>query len=135
MPSSSVCGLLPAFPARFHGSEAHLPLLRWSNGDFVRRGDMQEKLEIAAIAAGRDPVEVGTHSLRIGGATAMYHSVDDLQKVRRFGRWSSDCFHVYLWESHEPMKQVAKAMATDRTELMTPKGAWRRVEAPLKSHD
>ena len=29
---------------------------------------------------------MGSHSLRIGGATAMYHVVDDLQVVRRFER-------------------------------------------------
>ena len=33
----------------------------------------------------------------------MYHIVGDLQQVRRFGRWSTDTFHVYLWESHEPI--------------------------------
>ena len=56
----------------------------------------------------------------------MYHSVPDIQAVRRFGRWASDAFHVYLWESHEQMKGISKSMALDNSELATPKEAWRR---------
>ena len=56
----------------------------------------------------------------------MYHVVDDLKKVQRFGRWHSDTFHIYLWESHEPMRPVAKGMAEDRTELTKPVAAAKR---------
>ena len=59
----------------------------------------------------------------------MYHSTNDLARVRRFGRWASDCFHIYLWESHEPMKGVAKEMSTDVSELVKPKGGWKRVDS------
>ena len=119
---------MTAFFFLLKASESHKPVVRWSSGEYVRRSDIQELLEIAAIAADRSPTEVGTHSLRIGGATAMYHAVDDLQKVRRLGRWSSDCFHVYLWESHKPMKGVATGMARDQSELATPKGSWVRAQ-------
>ena len=47
----------------------------------------------------------------------MYHVVGDLQLVRRFGRWASDAFHVYLWEAHEPQAGLAAAMARDGTTL------------------
>ena len=50
----------------------------------------------------------------------MYHVVHDLQIVERFGRWATDTFHSYLWESHEPMRGVASGMAADHTELTTP---------------
>ena len=87
-------------------------------------------LVVAAVAAGKDASEVGAHSLRIGGATAMYHSTDDLNKVRRFGRWASDVFHIYLWESHEPMRGVSKNMAEDASSLTKPKRQWKRMEMP-----
>ena len=120
--------LFMEFPERFRGEEAKWPLMRWSSGKPVRREDIQHVLELSALAAGRCPAEMGSHSLRIGGATAMYHSTNDLARVRRFGRWASDCFHVYLWELHEPMKGVAREMSTDATELVKPKGEWRRIE-------
>ena len=113
-------------PHRLRGSEAHLPVMRWEDGSSISRAAIQSLLELSAVAMGQDPSEVGSHSLRIGGASAMYHSVPDLQAVRRFGRWASDAFHVYLWESHEQMQGIAKNMALDKSELAAPKEAWRR---------
>ena len=55
-----------------------------------------------------------------------------MQKVRRFGRWQSYTFHLYQWESHEPMKGVPRAMATDESELTLPEEAWRRAGAGKK---
>ena len=75
---------------------------------------------LAGLAAGLGRDEISSHSLRIGGATAMYHTTGDLAKVKRYGRWSSDTFHDYLWESREPAKGMAKAMAADTSSLTTP---------------
>ena len=117
------------FPQRVRGSEAALPIFRWASGAHVRREELQRYIEVAALAAGMEAKEVGSHSLRIGGATSMYHVVDDLKRVQRFGRWSTDTFHIYLWESHEPMRPVAKGMAEDRSELTKPLAAVRRSAA------
>ena len=111
------------YPERIRGSEKHLPLMRYSDGSYVDRASIQHYLELAAAATGGDAERMGSHSLRIGGATALYHVVQDLQVVRRFGRWESDAFHLYLWESHEPMRGLAAKMATDETELVAPKEA------------
>ncbi|CAK0855889.1 unnamed protein product, partial [Prorocentrum cordatum] len=72
------------------------------------------------IAAMERLQEIGSHSLRIGGATAMYHVTEDLSRVRRFGRWQSDAFHGYLWESHEPMKGISGKMARGTSSLTNP---------------
>eukprot|EP00959_Pyramimonas_sp_CCMP1952_P030880 647512-Pyramimonas_sp.AAC.1 len=51
----------------------------------------------------------------------MHHAVDDLQRVKRFGRWAPDSrFHGYLWESHEPMRGISTNMATDTSKLTAP---------------
>ena len=110
------------FPHRVTGSERDQPLMRFSDGTPITRERLQHFLAIAAIAGGNDPARVGTHSLRIGGATAMYHVLGDLQMVRRYGRWSSDTFHNYLWESHEPARGLAERMAADESELIAPRG-------------
>ena len=108
------------FPARVKGSELDTPLFRYTDGSFVRREHIQRYLELAALAIGVPAGHMGSHSLRIGGATAMYHTGADLQKVRRFGRWESDAFHGYLWESHEQTKDLARSMAADASELTAP---------------
>ena len=116
-------------PQRMKGNETHLPVMRWEDGSPISRVSIQNLLELSAVATGQDPSEIGSHSLRIGGASAMYHSVPDLQAVRRFGRWASDAFHVYLWESHEQMQGISRRMALDVSELAAPKEAWRRQTA------
>ena len=110
------------FPARFHGgAESHRPFARWANGQHIRREQVQEILRRAAIAVGLPPERFMTHSLRVGGASALYHAVGDIEVVKRWGRWKSSAFHVYLWDSHEQQLGVAKRMAQDVSELRAPK--------------
>eukprot|EP00974_Lingulodinium_polyedra_P121751 11180141-Lingulodinium_polyedra.AAC.1 len=61
---------------------------------------------------------MGSRSLRIGGATALYHSTKDLEVVKRYGRWASTAFHGYLWEDRKRQRSFAAAMADDFGELM-----------------
>ena len=65
---------------------------------------------------------MGTHSLRIGGACAIYHSCKDLEQVRRFGRWATSVFHVYLWEVAGTTKGLAARMAEPHGVLMAARG-------------
>eukprot|EP00959_Pyramimonas_sp_CCMP1952_P397488 8328972-Pyramimonas_sp.AAC.1 len=61
-------------PRRFDPrAEARLPLFRWASGAPVKREEVQHFLTLAGLAAGLKREEIGPHSLRIGGATAMYH--------------------------------------------------------------
>ena len=48
------------------------------------------------IAVGENPVEFGTHSLRIGGATALFAAGADPTIIRTMGRWSSDLYKLYV---------------------------------------
>ena len=108
------------FPERLTGGERHLPLLRFGDGRPFTRALLQQYLRVSAIGIGQDPDRIGGHSLRIGGATAMYHALGDLQAVRRYGRWSSDAFHLYLWEGSEQQKGVGTKMASDKMNLRAP---------------
>jgi len=38
----------------------------------------------------------GAHSLRIGGTTALFAAGADLNIIRMMGRWSSDCYRLYV---------------------------------------
>ena len=48
------------------------------------------------IAIGEDPLHFGAHSLRIGGATALFASGAGPLHIRTMGRWSSDCYRLYV---------------------------------------
>ena len=107
-------------PERFAGAEADQPLFRLENGKPLQRTDIQGLIQLAAVADGQSTTRYGSHSLRIGGATAMYQTTKDLDIVKRFGRWNSDAFHGYLWESHERQKDLAKGMAKADGQLLAP---------------
>ena len=106
------------FPERFHGDpEAHLPITRWSNGSWVRREQVQKLLRAAAVAVGLPAERFMSHSLRVGGAPALYHVVNDIEIVKRWGRLTSQAFHRYLWDSAEQAKDFARGMAMDDAAL------------------
>ncbi len=60
--------------------------------------------------------------MRIGGACAIYHASKDLELVRRYGRWATSVFHVYLWETGEDAKGLAEKMAVPRGVLLASRG-------------
>ena len=102
------------FPERFGtGKEAELPLCRWADGTMIDRTDVLAALGDAAEAVGLPASRFKPHSLRIGGATALYHATGEIETVKRYGRWTSGAFHGYLWDSSEQAKGLAAKMAAD----------------------
>ena len=53
----------------------------------------------------------GAHSLRFGGASAIWAANHNGAQLQRFGRWASDVYHDYIWHARNSAKGVAKAMA------------------------
>ena len=105
-------------PERFGGGpEAHKPLFRWASGRVVTREKLQDLLQQAAAAVGLPPGRFKSHSLRIGGASAMLHSTGQFELVKRFGRWTSDSVHVYLHDAASQSQGLAEAMARDRSSV------------------
>jgi hypothetical protein len=48
------------------------------------------------VAIGEDPSQFGTHSYRIGGATALFAAGANETVIRTMGRWSSDLHRLYV---------------------------------------
>ena len=74
---------------------------------------------------GETPEHYGTHSLRIGGATALYAAGASETIIRTMGRWSSDVFRVYVRACYEQCvgwsrkagSSVASSIAADFDEV------------------
>ena len=106
------------FPSRFgSGGESHQPLCRWADGQPIYRSEMASWLERAAASQGGPPSRMGTHSLRIGGGTALFNVVGSIEIVKRFGRWRSTAFQGYLWEGDQHAEGMSKAMASHEGKL------------------
>ena len=99
------------FPQRMEGGlEQDVPLLTELNGKLMTRETVQTALKMAAKALGMNVARLGSHSLRFGGASALWAAYHDSGLVRRWGRWASDTFQSYIWEGRKGSQGVAKSM-------------------------
>ena len=96
---------------RFSGARMYDPLFAFDDAKLVTRADVQRIVMQSAVAEGVDPDDLGSHSLRIGGASALYAAFKDTALVQRWGRWNSDAFQGYLWEARDMAEGVASSMA------------------------
>ena len=99
-------------PRRFgRGPEAHMPLFRWASGQVVKRLEIQAILQRATRELGLPWQRFQSHSLRIGGTSALYQATGEIEVVKRAGRWSSGAIHRYLYDDGDVVKGLAKQMA------------------------
>ncbi|CAE8721383.1 unnamed protein product [Polarella glacialis] len=79
------------FPERFQGEEW---LLAWDDNRPIRRMDLQREIARAAEAHGGSAHHVGSHSLRFGGASALWAAFRGSGLVKRWGKIASvqPCF-------------------------------------------
>ena len=102
-------------------------LFRLPGGSPIYRRDIQRLLQEAALACNIPKHLVGSHSQRCGGATALYAAGYSIEYIKRFGRWKSDCVHIYLWEGRPAAEGVVAAMTTNPYAPNTDAyGEWRR---------
>ena len=66
-------------------------------GKGITREDISALLRVCSVALGYPPELVGSHSLRKGGATALFAATGNMELVKRFGGWKSDAVHAYLY--------------------------------------
>jgi hypothetical protein len=64
-------------------------------------GTMNSIIKGLMAAVGEHPTEFATHSLRIGGATALFAAGANETVIRTMGRWSSDLYRLYVHACHE----------------------------------
>ena len=99
-PVTAVERVQQLFPERAPGgTEQDLPLFLWANGAPIKRSYVRELLGTAAQKRGLPRKRVGVHSLRVGGATALWVGTQgNVPLVKRMGRWGSDAVERYMWD-------------------------------------
>eukprot|EP00435_Cladocopium_sp_Y103_P028921 s3298_g7.t1 len=104
-----------SWPLRFEEghSESVKPLFRWASGRVLKRIEVQHLLQRAAGGVGLPPGRFLSHSLRIGGATALFQSTADIEIVKRAGRWTSSAVQRYLTDGGAVSGISRKMAATD----------------------
>ena len=99
------------YPAKF---TKHLDqgFATWRNGDNIPPTSANALLRSSVAKNGHNPLAFALHSLRAGGATALYRATRDIDLVARFGRWKTASVSAYLWESHQMMDGLSDYMTT-----------------------
>ena len=88
-PVEALAAIQALFPHRWRSSEEEAPIFRLENGTGFDRESITNLVKIAALAAGFPSELAGSHSLRKGGATAFFATTGDLDRLKRFGGWTS----------------------------------------------
>ena len=88
------------------------------SGRPLEADNMRSVIKTLMAHVGEDPTEFGTHSLRIGGATALFAAGATPLVIRTMGRWSSDCYRLYVRACYEAsLEWTRKAGSTVVTDL------------------
>jgi hypothetical protein len=116
-PVDAVARLMQAFPERFDG-EKHLPVFRWEDGSRVTRENIKHWVRYMVVSEGLPARRGNSHSLRIGGATALYAATRDIEVVRRWGRWLGDIAHLYAWDERQASNEDAARMASSSGDIV-----------------
>lgn len=91
------------------GMEASTPLFRDPETNLqISYEAMQRTIKSLMAAIGEDPAQFGTHSLRIGGATALFAAGANETVIRTMGRWSSDLHRLYVRACFEQCQDWTK---------------------------
>jgi len=71
-------------------------------------------LSTGALAQGFETTKIGSHSLRAGGAMALYLQQYEATTIQKLGQWTSQVFLMYLHKQIGAFTEgVAVAMATE----------------------
>lgn len=62
----------------------------------LRIHHVRDWVKALVVSIGEDPTQFGAHSLRIGGATALFAAGAEPHIIRTMGRWSSDIYRLYV---------------------------------------
>ena len=65
-------------------------------------------LRLAGVECDVDGSRLGTHSMRSGGASAMFTVVYEVEVTMRWGRWSSSHFQSYIWKDHYVISSIGR---------------------------
>ncbi|OWY99153.1 hypothetical protein PHMEG_00029898, partial [Phytophthora megakarya] len=94
------------------GAHVNSPLCKVGPRQILQVNDVATAIKHAAAANGENPDRFGSHSLRSGGATALFNAGVDSLAVKKFGRWRSDAVEAYTVLKTDLSSTLAKQMLT-----------------------
>lgn len=87
-------------------------LFRLKDGSLLTRPKLQSMLRHTLRAIKLPAEQFGTHSLRIGAATAAAEAGVSVPLIKALGRWSSDCYRTYIRTPHKKLRTLSRKLAS-----------------------
>ena len=78
------------------------------------RARLVQIMKWAAVSNNIPAAVVNTHSLRAGGATALFSAGVDWITIQRWGRWKSFAFHDYVWHDFSGFMDLGVKIASTK---------------------
>jgi hypothetical protein len=97
---------------RAHKTQPWEPIARAGPNHGVENGHIVQLLKEAAATLGLNPANYSTHSIRIGGSTALLNSGANPLVIKLLGRWLSDCYQSYPVLTPKGTVGVSKLMSS-----------------------
>jgi hypothetical protein len=105
-------------PSFFTEANGEAFVFTLASGKVLEVGPQERLLKAAAARLGFPPAGISLHSLRAGGATAMWHAGFETYAIQGRGRWRSDAYKTYIWEGRDRARDVATRVWASRPSLL-----------------
>lgn len=92
---------------RKHASRSDA-LFRLHDTSLLTRAKLQRTLQESLRTLGLPAHKFGTHSLRIGSATAAATAGVPMDIIKTMGRWSSECYRQYIRAPHKALVELTR---------------------------
>ena len=104
-------------------------LLACLDGRPVRKSRVEELLKAGSERLGLPKEHITSHSLRAGGASAMWAMDRSEAEIQFRGRWKSLCYKLYIWGSREKSRGFSTGLFRTRPSLFAAVSAAVAAEA------
>ena len=121
-----VSALMTIFKATTSIMNDAAPLFQLPSGGMICRSTISDILKKAARDLGHSETGISSHSLRGGGATALYAANYSVEEICFFGRWTSDSWMRYVKMTRGRLASVAEDLEVVEVQLYqsrSPSGA------------
>lgn len=96
------------------------PLFQDSEGNAIDYNSFHAFLKSLCASYGLETGNISSHSLRIGGATTLIELGVHISTVKAIGRWTSDCYILYIRISEDSLRLAASALGKAAEERHAP---------------
>ena len=111
-PVRALAELMLAYPPGVQSADLLMTVLRKGAQSVIHRRELMCMVKHMVAAQGRPTEHVGTHAMRVGGATTLAHAKMPDRLIKLAGRWKSDAYRIYIKDSLGDFLRVTAVLST-----------------------